>query len=109
MKSLMVLLQAVLLDAGQWCCTSTTRDFKEISRRVEHEGLSFLTITLPNFCRDFESCLDKGMVDNTAFLSFKKVELSPDFSEVCFVLCLTRLVVYFATIRLTMQSSLFVR
>lgn len=79
MKSLMVLLQAVLLDAGQWCCTSTTRDFKEISRRVEHEGLSFLTITLPNFCRDFESCLDKGMVDNTAFLSFKKGRALPRF------------------------------
>lgn len=79
MKSLMVLLQGVLLDAERWCCTSTTRDFKEISRRVEHEGISFLTITLPIFCRDFESCLDKGYVDNTTFLSFKKSRALPAF------------------------------
>ncbi len=72
MKRLMLLLQSVLADAGTWCCTSTSRDFKEISARVEHEGLSFLTITLPTYSADFERSLDMGRIVPGSFLSFKK-------------------------------------
>ncbi len=72
MKSLMSLLQCVLADASTWCCTSATRDFETISSRVEHEGLSFLTITLPTFCSDFERSLDQGQVDPDMFPSFRK-------------------------------------
>lgn len=72
MKSLMLLLRWVLADASTWCCTSTTEDFKTISRRVEHEGLSFLTITFPTFAADFERSLDQGYVDPATFLSFRK-------------------------------------
>ena len=79
MKSLMSLTQSVLADAGIWCCTSTTRDFETVTRRVKHEGVSFLTMTLPSFCRDFESCLDKGYVSSTDFLSFKKTRALPSF------------------------------
>jgi hypothetical protein len=39
-----------------------TRDLKTIKERVTHEGLSFLTITLPNFGKDFERCLSLGKV-----------------------------------------------
>lgn len=66
----MLLLQCVLDDLGTWCCTSTSRDLKEITARVEHEGLSFLTITLPDFCADFQKSLDRGWVDHDLFKSF---------------------------------------
>lgn len=79
MKSLMSLLQTMLADAGVWCCTSTTRDFETVSRRVEHEGLSFLTITLPTFSRDLERALDDGIVGPTLFQSFRKRGSLPRF------------------------------
>jgi len=70
MKRLMLLLREVLLDRGTWCHTSTIRDFKRISSRVEHEGLSFLTITLPNFGSDLQKGLDQGFVDRHLFKGF---------------------------------------
>lgn len=79
MKSLMRLLECVLADAGTWCSTSTTRDFETVTRRVEHEGISFVTISLPSFCQDFESCLEKGLVDSTCFLGFKRHGALPAF------------------------------
>lgn len=79
MKSLMRLLECVLADASTWCSTSTTRDFKTISRRVEHEGISFLTISLPSFCSGFERSLADGMVVPSLFLGFKKRGALPVF------------------------------
>ena len=79
MKSQMRLLECVLADAGTWCSTSTTRDFNTIARRVEHEGMSFLTITLPGFATDFESCLEQGSVEPSHFLSFRKRGALPVF------------------------------
>jgi len=79
MKSLMRLLECVLADAGTWCSTSTTRDFETVTRRVEHEGISFITITLPTFCQDFESCLESGKVDSSCFLGFKRHGALPVF------------------------------
>jgi len=81
MKSLMRLLECVLADAGTWCSTSTTRDFETVTRRVEHEGISFITITLPVFCQDFESCLDIGRVDSSFFLGFKRNGALPAFLQ----------------------------
>lgn len=72
MKSLMRLMQCALADAEAWCCASTTRDFNTISRRFEHEGPSFLTIALPQFCADFERSLSTGCVDSSAFMGFQK-------------------------------------
>jgi len=66
----MLLLREVLLDRGTWCHTSTIRDFKRISSRVEHEGLSFLTITLPNFGSDLQKGLDQGFADRHLFKGF---------------------------------------
>lgn len=79
MKSLMSLLQSLFADANIWCCTSTTRDFETVSRRVEHEGLSFLTITLPTFARDLERALDDGVVGPHLFTSFRKRGSLPQF------------------------------
>lgn len=72
MKSLMQLVECILLDAGLLCTTTTTRDYETIESRVGHEGLSFLTITLPSFSADFERCLSKGKVDSTDFLPFAR-------------------------------------
>ena len=79
MPSLMELLQNVLADASAWCCTSTTRDFERISRRFEHEGESFLTITLPSFCSDFERSLDIGQVEPNMFAGFSRRAGLPRF------------------------------
>ncbi len=72
MKSLMQLLHCVLTDCGTRCCTSTTQDWKTILSRSKHEGLSFLTITLPAFCSEFERALSVGCVDHNTFPSFGK-------------------------------------
>lgn len=77
MKSLMRLLLCVLDDSSTWCCTSTTRDFEEISRRVENEGFSFLTITLPAFGQDFERSLDSGYLRADLFRGFKRLRGTP--------------------------------
>lgn len=72
MKDLMQLMIQVLKDISIWCDTDTTGDLHEIARRVEHEGLSFLTITLPAFCSDFERSLADGRVDQTRFVGYKR-------------------------------------
>jgi hypothetical protein len=59
-------------ELGAWCHTSTTLDFKKLQRRVEHEGNSFLTITLPKFAKDFEEALDSGKVDPCHFSGFAR-------------------------------------
>lgn len=60
MKSLMWLLEGILADAGIRCRTDTHADYRKIVGRVEHEGESFLTITLPIFGKAFERALEEG-------------------------------------------------
>jgi len=79
MKRLTSLLQYVLDESGTWCRTSTTRDIQTIASRIEHEGDSFLTITLPNFGKDFEKSLDQGKVDPSFFLGFERKGELPVF------------------------------
>jgi hypothetical protein len=79
MKSLLPLYTHLLNDASKWCSVSTTRDLETITRRVEHEGLSFLTITLPTYCQDFEQALALGQVVPHMFLSFSKHKAIPRF------------------------------
>jgi len=78
-KSLMSFVQYVLIDLGTWCGTSTTRDLKTITRRVEHEGLSFLTITLADFGADFQKSLDTGVVGHDQFMGFSRTGGLPRF------------------------------
>jgi hypothetical protein len=61
-----------LEELGVRCDTSTIQDGKTILERFEHEGSSFLTITLPNFCTDFERGLEQGFIDHAMFKSFAK-------------------------------------
>lgn len=70
MKSLIILAESVLNDIEDWCGTSTSLDLKTVKRRVKEEGVSFLTITLANFGKDFQKSLDQGFVDRNLFHGF---------------------------------------
>lgn len=80
MKSLTKLWSAVARDCATQCDTSCDRDIETMLSRVEHEGDSFLTITLPTFCSDFERGLEIGEIYGpTLFRSFKKRGQLPVF------------------------------
>ena len=81
MKSLIVLWNSIARDLAVWCCTSAHHDLKTVKDRSKNEGLSFLTITLPTFAKDFELCLEREYVDNDVFLSFKKNGSLPAFLQ----------------------------
>jgi len=70
LKSLILLWQLVANDYATRCCTSATLDLKTVQRRTEHEGLSFLTIALPSFGKDFQKSLNQGAVDRNSFKGF---------------------------------------
>jgi hypothetical protein len=60
MEGSMLLMQQVLTECGTRCGIDTDRDLKRIASRVEHDGVGFLTTTLPEFCKTFERTLDRG-------------------------------------------------
>lgn len=68
-------------DAVAKCTANVSdlRDLETIRSRVESEGLSFLTITLPKFCDDFQKSLSQGFVDSKSFRSFRKFRAIPSF------------------------------
>jgi len=61
-KSLMSLWIRMAEDSAVHCCTSATSDINTVRRRFEHEGLSFLTITLPDYGKAIQKWLDHGQV-----------------------------------------------
>ncbi len=79
MKSLITLSQVLLDEIGGWCGVSTLRDQTTVAVRVEHEGVSFLTITLPAFAKDFERSLELGKVDDDQFSGFHRTGGLPRF------------------------------
>lgn len=70
MKSLVRLVSNVLADACTWCGVNTQRDLSTVARRVENEGVSFLTITLPTYSKAFHKSLEDGVLDSDAFQGF---------------------------------------
>jgi hypothetical protein len=72
MKSLISLWSCTANDMAVRCCTSATRDIKTVTRRTEHEGLSFLAITLADFGKATQKWLDQGFVVPSDCPSFKK-------------------------------------
>jgi len=71
------LMTAVYRDAVVMCSADVTcekRDLQTIKSRVKTQGLSFLTITLPRFARDFERSLANGRIDSTLFEGFRRVK-----------------------------------
>lgn len=72
MKSVVALWLACLSEAGSLCCVRTDADRAYALRRLEKEGESFLTITLPAFEKALMRCLEIGRMDSSLFPSFKK-------------------------------------
>ncbi len=72
MKSLLALWREVAEELATWCHTSVALDYKKLESRVKKEGVSFITISLPNFGKDFERSLELGFVDSTAFPGFAR-------------------------------------
>lgn len=79
MKSLMLLWQSLADELASICRTQARNDGKTIIRRSKKEGMSFLTITLPTFCRDFEQALDLGVVSPIHFRGFGRRGGTPQF------------------------------
>lgn len=79
MKSLLEFVLQLTDEIGQLNGVSTLRDQQTITERYEHEGISFLTITLPQFARDFERSLDENVVDPIRFAGFSKSGPLPRF------------------------------
>ena len=77
------MVQAIYRDACAKCIAdvSDLRDLMTIKSRIEEEGISFLTITLPNFSRDFERSLADGFIDSTRFRNFRKRGSIPAFLQ----------------------------
>lgn len=80
---LLELAACVITDAAAKCTTNQLeyRDIRTICSRVKHEGMSFLTITLPTFGKDFEKSLALGRIEPTFFRSFKKNGVVPAFLQ----------------------------
>lgn len=72
MKSLIALWNSMADDFAMRCHTSTTMDKKYVQGRVKDEGLSFFTITLMSFGKEFRSILDQGIISDAAFPGFKR-------------------------------------
>jgi len=81
-QGLLDLVLHIYQDACTECAVNPDpRDIKTICRRVEDEGLSFLTITLPTFCRDFERSLADKRIDSKSFQAFRKFRAIPAFLQ----------------------------
>lgn len=79
-KLYLELLEVVIKDLASKCSArGALRDIKTIKSRTECEGISFLTITLPSFGRDFDTCLEHGRLVPGLFRSFKKRLRAPAF------------------------------
>ncbi len=75
------LVECIYLDATTRCSAdvSDLRDLQTIRSRVKDQGLSFLTITLPQFCKDFERSLELRSIDSKLFQGFRKCRSIPSF------------------------------
>lgn len=81
MKRLMWFAQEVLKDLGTWCDTSTIRDQQTVAERYEHEGVEFLTLTLPEYGKAFERALSDAQFDPSLSRSFHYSGRLPVFMQ----------------------------
>lgn len=71
MKSLVDLFEDLLRDCGRRSVAPVAKDCEVARLRVQHEGISFLTLTLSAFARDFERSLETGQMAPSAFNGWK--------------------------------------
>jgi hypothetical protein len=75
-------MECIYLDAVHRSVAEVSyRDLDYIRSRVKTQGVSFLTITLPNFAADFEKSLELGYIDSKCFRSFRKHRAIPAFLQ----------------------------
>lgn len=79
MKSLANLHTAMLANLGEICSIDVTLDIEYMSRRVEVEGDSFLTITLPTFAKALERGLEDGRWPVSKASPFRHLGRLPSF------------------------------
>lgn len=79
MKSLAMLHTTILSNLGEVCSTDVSRDIEYMSLRVEVEGDSFLTITLPKFAKALERGLENGLWPVAMASSFRHHGRLPAF------------------------------
>lgn len=74
-RNLLELAEHILKDVSAKCPASvSTKDLMTIRSRVENEGISFLTITLPAFAKDFERALDEGGIGPHLFTRWRRAK-----------------------------------
>lgn len=74
----------VLKDVYTQVCTDQVnlkRDIETIKSRLEHEGVSFLTLTLPAFGADIFMSIEKGQIEQSVFQGWKKNRRIPAFLQ----------------------------
>lgn len=72
MKSLISLWSITAEELAVRCSTSAARDINTVASRTEHEGISFLAISLASFASAFESWLERGFVVPSECSAFRK-------------------------------------
>jgi len=72
MNSLITLLLKVLEESSTLCGINTDQDRKTILARVESEGSSFTTITLPSMVKDLYKAVDQKRITPDLFAPFKR-------------------------------------
>jgi len=82
-RNFLELARLVYIDSCAKCVVDVSdfRDLKTIKSRIKREGVSFLTITLPAFCSDFEEALDRKQIDPKHFRGFAKVKAIPELFQ----------------------------
>lgn len=82
MQSISKLLAVLIEECSHKCSTDYNwRDAEVVNQRLAHEGLSFLTITLPTFLDTFMSCVEEGRVTSDHFVGWKKRQCLPAFLQ----------------------------
>lgn len=79
MKSVDMLWEACLMEAGIQHSVRIDRDLAYAKSRVEAEGMAFLAITLPAFEKDLLRAVSKGEVEPGMFPGFRKRGVVPRF------------------------------
>ena len=80
---LLAVATCIFRDVVAKCADSQLdlRDLITLQSRVEHEGLSFLTITLPTLGKELDLSLAEGRISSTRFRAFRKRGKAPVFLQ----------------------------
>jgi len=78
-KSPMLLWKELAIELGERCQVSTYRDILNAAAREKTEGMSFFTITLPQFAKEFDNCLGAELIGPNDFIGFRRRQKTPIF------------------------------